>query len=395
MKAKYLILVSLCVIPFLACKQASNEFSITGHINGVEDGDIVVLHKLEGGVGIRFLQDTIRDGRFAFKGVEDSLQAIRLTVLGEKYPLTTIPIWIEPGSKTRITGEDYSPTSWHVKSNVREQQDEEIYREATRSLAAISDSLFWVYYREGDKIAQAGNEEARQKQRAATRLIRQELDSIAFIEHHLIFNEMANRPVTEQWIERLQMHAQSSAAYASMGTTYPEENIQQMQELYHRLSEEQKQTRRGELIYSYLFPVEKIGVGDQMAEGCFFDPEGNEHQIADYKDKGKYILIDFWGVGCQPCIAAFPEMKQMHASHGDKLTIIGISTDTHGIWMDGLKKHQLPWLNLNDFLDIEGYASFYGVYGIPFYVLVAPDGTIESIWTGYVKGMFEEIIKTM
>lgn len=145
------------------------------------------------------------------------------------------------------------------------------------------------------------------------------------------------------------------------------------------------------MIHSYIFPVEKMGIGDQMVEGFFSDPDGKEHQIADYANKGKYILIDFWGVGCQPCIAAFPKMKKVHESHGDKLTIIGISTDTHGIWMEGLEKHQLPWVNLNDFLGIEGYASFYGVHAIPFYVLVTPDGTIENIWMGYHKGMFEEI----
>lgn len=386
-------MVVVALLLFFACTQTSNEFSITGHITDVKDGDVIVLLKIEGRVGKRFLQDTIRDGKFAFRGEIDSLENIRLTALGEKYPLITIPLWIEPGSKTKITGKNYSPTSWCVKSNVKEQQDEEIYREATRSLAAISDSLLRVYYQEGDKIAQAGSDEEKQKQRTSTRLIRQKLDSISFIEHRLIFEEMAKRGVTGQWLERLKIHAQTSAAYASMGAAYPEENIQMMQELYQRLSEEQKQSRDGELIYSYIFPIEKIGVGDQIARGSFFDPDGNEHQVVDYLGKGKYLLIDFWGMGCQPCIAAFPEMKEVHEAHGDKLTIIGISTDTHNIWMNGLEKHQLPWVNLSDFLGIEGYASFYGVHGIPFYVLVAPDGTIENIWMGYVKGMFQEIIK--
>jgi len=228
-----------------------------------------------------------------------------MTVIGEQYPLKSIPIWIEPGSKTRISGKGYYPSSWQVKSNVKEQNDEEVYREAVRPFASISDSLFWVYYREGDKIAQAESDQDRQKQRAATRLIRQELDSISFIEHRLIFEEMMKRPVTEQWINRLQMHAQTSAAYTSMGSTYPKENIERMQELYSRLSEEQKHSRKGELIYSHLFPVEKIGIGDQMAERSFFDPEGNEQQITDYLGKGKHLLIDFWSMGCKPCIAAF------------------------------------------------------------------------------------------
>lgn len=394
MKTAQLFFFALFLTLLSACSQTSNEFSIIGHIEGVEDGDSVLLFTVEGRVGKRFMGDTIRNGRFTFKGETDSLRELRMIAMGEKFPSTTIPVWIKPGSKTRITGNGYYITSWSIQSNVKEQKDEEMYRDATRSLATTSDSLLWLYYREGDKIGKAGSDEERLKQRVATRLIRQQLDSIAFIQHRIIFDVMISQPVTEQWIDRLQMYAQSSAAYASM-TTYPEENIRKMQELYDRLSEEQRQTRKGELIYSYVFPVKKIGVGDPMAEGSLFDPEGNEHRITDYKNKGKYILLDFWGVGCMPCIAAFPEMKKVHESHNDKLTIIGISTDRHDIWMEGLEKHQLPWLNLNDFLELGGYAGFYGVYAIPFYVLISPDGIIEKIWTGYGKGMFEEISKTI
>lgn len=393
MKTKYYILTALFAVSLFASAQKSNEFTITGHVIGVEDGGVVSLSRVEGMIGIRFLQDTIRDGQFALKGEIDSLENIRMTVHGERYPMISIPIWIKPGSETTISGKGYSLSSWHIKSNVQEQNDEENYRDIVRPLASLSDSLLWVYYQEIDKINNAVNDEEREKQRVAIRLIREELDSVRFIEQQLVVEKMRTYDVTHQWIERLKIHAQTSAAYASMGTAYPEENIQMMQELYQRLSEEQKQSRDGELIYSYIFPIEKIGVGDQIARGSFFDPNGNELQIADYVNKGKYLLIDFWGVGCQPCIAAFPEMKEVHETHGDKLTIIGISTDTQDIWIKGLERYQLPWLNLSDFLGLEGYASNYDVFAIPFYVLVTPDGTIEHIWKGYMKGMFEEIVK--
>lgn len=92
MKTRHLIMIVVALLLFFACMQTSNEFSITGHITDVEDGDVIVLHKMEGRVGKRFLQDTIRDGKFAFRGEIDSLENIRLTALGEKYPLITIPL---------------------------------------------------------------------------------------------------------------------------------------------------------------------------------------------------------------------------------------------------------------------------------------------------------------
>jgi len=67
MKAKNLFLIILFLVPVSVCSQISNEFSITGHINGVKDGDIVMLHKVEGRIGRLFMQDTLQNGRFTFK----------------------------------------------------------------------------------------------------------------------------------------------------------------------------------------------------------------------------------------------------------------------------------------------------------------------------------------
>ncbi len=125
-----------------------------------------------------------------------------------------------------------------------------------------------------------------------------------------------------------------------------------------------------------------------MAEGLFFDPENNQKDISEYK--GKYLLFDFWSVGCAPCIAAFPEMKEIHETHNDKLTIISISTDPREVWQEGLKRHQLPWINLNDYNGMSDYSARYGIRGIPTYVLISPDGMVEKIWSGYGKGSLKK-----
>ena len=395
MKTKHFFLFSLLFFFLLSTStlaQSSNEFTVSGHIEGIEDGDSIFLFTVEGNIGRIFMKDIIQDGQFLFRGEADSLQELRLTVLGDKFPLKSIPLWIKPEAKIKISGNNHYPSSWCVESNVAEQQQEEIYRAATRSLTAVSDSIFKLYYHEGDKIAKITHEEERLKQRDLVRQIYREHSEISFQEHRIIFKIMLEQPVTAFWVNRLLLFAQSAAGHQSL-LYYPEENMKLLQELYHLLDDEQKQSGEGKMIFAYLFPIEKIGIGDKMASGRFFDPIGAEHQITDYLNKGRYLLIDFWGMGCKPCIAAFPEMKQVHEMHNDKITIIGISTDRHAIWMEGVEKYQLPWLNFNDFLELGGYASFYDVHAIPFYVLITPDGTIEDIWMGYRQGMFEELVE--
>lgn len=381
----------IILLAFTMCTQRSNTFKIAGHIQNVPDSGIVMLHKVEGNLGRLFMKDTIRNGTFSFEGKTDSIEMLRLVVLGDKYPLKTIGIWIAPGAKTNITGKGHFISTWDVKSNVKEQQEEELYRNAIKELGAESDSLFRLYYDKIDQIEKADNEEEQHRLRTEIRLLRKQLDSLDFMAHRKIFETMAKEPVTQSWIKRLADFAGYSVGYASV-TRYPEDNIKLMQELYNRLDEAQKQSPKGQLIYRYIFPMQIIKEGDPMADGILFDPEGNPHEI-EQEYKGKYILLDFWSLGCKPCIEAFPEMKEIYREKKDRLFIISITTDTENVWKEGLKKHQLPWVNLTDYLAIEGYASLYGVHGVPYYVLISPDGIVQKMWSGYAKGSLKEKLK--
>jgi thiol-disulfide isomerase/thioredoxin len=50
--------------------------------------------------------------------------------------------------------------------------------------------------------------------------------------------------------------------------------------------------------------------------------------------RGKIVLLDFWGTWCGPCIAAIPELTELHEKYSDKgLVIIGIHDDS----MDSVK----------------------------------------------------------
>ncbi|MGI6048156.1 MAG: redoxin family protein [Petrimonas sp.] len=388
MRPKTILTLLLVAVAITACAQ-TNTFKITGQIDNVPDGDIVQLYTIEGRVGTLFKQDTIHNGKFTIEGETDSLQMLSFMVIGENYPMTTIFVWISPGSRTKITGKGYYLSSWSIESNVKEQQEEEIYRDAMGDLSSKSDSLLFLYYNSIDKMQQVNNESTRTE----SRRLSNQFDSIEFIKHQILFDVMETQPVTQNWINKLADYAGFAVNYGST-TTYPEDNIKQMQNLYNRLTDEQKQSQKGQLIYRYIFPMQIIQEGQPMANAELYDPQGKPHKIAE-DFQGKYLLLDFWGVGCPPCIAAFPEMKEIYEAHSDKLTIISITTDTEKIWKEGLQRHQLPWVNLTDYLGMEGYASLYGIRGIPFYVLISPEGIVEKIWSGYGKGMLKEKLKNV
>ena len=55
-------------------------------------------------------------------------------------------------------------------------------------------------------------------------------------------------------------------------------------------------------------------------------------QIADFR--GKWVLIDFWGLGCRPCLAkGLPKLMRFyeeHAAQRDRFEILSICIDFEG-----------------------------------------------------------------
>ena len=134
-----------------------------------------------------------------------------------------------------------------------------------------------------------------------------------------------------------------------------------------------------------------MDVGDDCPDAVFHDLQGNQHRISEFK--GKYILLDFWSSGCGGCIAAFPEMKQVYEQYADRIAIISMSIDTDRRWRQASEKHDITWNNWNEGKGTGGlYTRFPSGSGIPYYVLVNPEGKIEKqMLLGYTEGMFKTL----
>lgn len=110
------------------------------------------------------------------------------------------------------------------------------------------------------------------------------------------------------------------------------------------------------------------------------DSLGTEHKLSDYAAHGQYILLDFWASWCSPCIASFPQMRQLYNTYKDRgLQIIGISIDKdRSAWLKALDRYKLPWLQLHspDKTDGTATSDLYGVCAIPSTILIDRSGTV-------------------
>ncbi len=108
------------------------------------------------------------------------------------------------------------------------------------------------------------------------------------------------------------------------------------------------------------------------------DVNKQECKLSGKLNPDKYTLIDFWASWCGPCRMAIPHVKELHREYDGKLDVISVSLDSdEQAWRKAMEKEDMPWLQLwADQTYAKGVQTPYNITGIPFLLLISPDGKI-------------------
>lgn len=370
-------------------KVQEGEYVIEGRIKDVPDSTVLELLKDKGNLLKPVHSAIVINGRFTFRDTISGTEPQKFYLSSDApgFPNYLFSIWLQSGKLTQITGKDRLHPLWQVDSDV------EMQRAANEFMALCSverKRLLQLRAQEKDLIfgdTQNRNPERTWQKIEYLRQLQRPLDSLVYLGE---LNYMKTAPVTTVWLGKYKEYCTLLQCDKEFG------HADLIRSLYTRMSEADKATETGQEITAYLNLPKEVEAGEDMTDGDLYDLDGNVHHLAEFK--GKYILLDFWGQGCAPCVQAIPETEEIAEQYKGRLEVVSISVDSEEDWKAYIRKKRMEGNQWNELRKGHtGLAAAYQLKGIPHYVLISPQGKVMQIWTGYgfgtLKNKMEEMIE--
>ncbi|WP_347174744.1 TlpA disulfide reductase family protein [Polaribacter uvawellassae] len=118
--------------------------------------------------------------------------------------------------------------------------------------------------------------------------------------------------------------------------------------------------------------------------------DGSEFTFSSLR--GKYVLIDFWGVWCGPCVEEMPTVKKYADKYADKLTVLGINSgDTKEKMVNFLKENGYNWQQVMSGKDTDNLVLKFNVAGFPTKFIIDPEGKILYRFLGDSEKSFAKL----
>lgn len=145
--------------------------------------------------------------------------------------------------------------------------------------------------------------------------------------------------------------------------------------------------------------IERQRIAENCKEGAaapdftLGDNNGNPFTLSTLR--GKWVVLDFWGSWCMPCVKGMPEMKKAYDKCRGKVEFVGIAcNDKESNWRATIERQALPWIQTfnprnNDYR--QDPLVLYNIKAFPTKIILTPEGKIHKIFVGETPEFYKEL----
>ena len=354
MKKKSIMTMMLALVAMSGLAQTKTA-TVTGYSPALKDGTLV----LAGTGTIGNVVDTVQAGRFAFTLPVEELTEGFFGLMGEGCPNFNLTLFLRPGVTVKLTGNDCFYPLWNVESPLPEQQTQSRITEHCRDVVTELMQMDLAHAPWADREV------------VEMKYMKQQMD---------ILPSLPVDAATIRALWGISMTAKNTKDFPYM------EQLKNLEKTIAARAPKGFEEKLAE-IHNYVYPPRLLQVGDEAVDAELFDMQGQKHHLFEAFSNGKYVLLDFWGIGCGPCMMSEPEMREVYEKMKDKLEIVAINQNKLSEWQKHEFSKRIVGKNWNNAMkDIS--SKYCDMGAIPYYVMISPDKRIVWKAMGYQPGDF-------
>lgn len=348
-------ILRLTTISFLLVACQSNSFKIKGHIDGLTEGDTLILtnNKLSAINGNISKGESIvidKNGDFVYQGLADSVQECVLYNPKSEYDYYTF--FREPGAKLDMnlcSGTKLGDYNYITGTKLN------------NDLTKITNNIETLQKKIGEISKGSNKKVLTTEERTKIENINQQIRTIII---HAINDNLKNELGYKLIVDHSFNWNINNNVLFSLIQNLPD-NPRQRPEIKKIISELRKRSNSS--------------VGKQITGFQMLSPDGKDVSLYREIKKNKITIIDFWASWCGPCRKSISRLTNLYSEfHNKGLGIISISLDNEAPnWEKAIKDMNMKWVQMSDLKGWDNIGvEIFGITNIPYTIIVDSKGTI-------------------
>jgi len=342
------IIYFIAGVLFLSACTSKPGYKLSGTIDGLASGDIVLLEQRIDKEYVKIDSVTSPDASFEFSGIVEIPDVYYVSVPGKRGKAM---IFLE-NSQMGFTA--HADTLWKPAITGSAVHDEySTFQESLSEIYAKARELYSSY----QEAERAGDEDTAKK-------IGEKMDAV--------YDEVEE--YQQAYLD--ENPASYIAPYIVQNLHYGKE-ADEIEDMLAKLDPSLQASSLVGNVTRTMEILKNVAIGMPAPDFTQNDSLGNPVSLSSFR--GKYLLIDFWAAWCGPCRAENPNVVKAYEKYADKgFEILGVSLDhSRDNWLKAVKDDGLTWTQVSDLKYWSNeVAALYGIVSIPGNLLLDPDGVI-------------------